>query len=481
MGLRPGVDVVLRSTPVPTSAPTNMGVSFVVGLSDTGPANQATPILSISDFERIFGLRQSYSLLYDSLDIFFREGGGLVWISRVVGPAAVTGTATLLDASAAIALTATAIGPGAFSSGISIGVRAGVGAGNFALFIVVGGVEVETSGDLADNNAAVLWSKNSKYVRLTLGASLLDPAVAAAKALSAGNDDRANVTDAEWQKALDGIPTDFGPGQVWSPGRTTDIGHQQLLSHANTHRRVAILDAPDSSSIAALQASVIASRAGSQRFGGMFWPWAVCDGVVAGTTRKVPWSAVQAAMMNRNDASGFGPSDPAAGDNGISFTAIDLSQVAVSDVNRDLLNSSGINVVRMMFGQARTYGYRTLVDPLTDSNWISLGHARLFAILAARGSAIGERYMFDTIDGQGKKIGEFAKDLVAMLQEYYFNGDLYGQTPADAFRVDVGSAVNTPETLANNELHAILAVKMSPFTEYVKIEIVKKPITEGMV
>ena len=64
-----------------------------------------------------------------------------------------------------------------------------------------------------------------------------------------------------------------------------------------------------------------------------------------------------------------------------------------------------------------------------------------------------------------------------MLQGYYNNGDLYGATPGEAFYVDTGSTVNTPARIANHELHAVLNVKMSEFSEMVQIEVYKKPIT----
>jgi hypothetical protein len=43
--------------------------------------------------------------------------------------------------------------------------------------------------------------------------------------------------------------------------------------------------------------------------------------------------------------------------------------------------------------------------------------------------------------------------------------------------VDTGSSVNTPQTIANNELHAVCMVVMSPFAEQVFINIVKNPVT----
>ena len=68
-----------------------------------------------------------------------------------------------------------------------------------------------------------------------------------------------------------------------------------------------------------------------------------------------------------------------------------------------------------------------------------------------------------------------------MLHRFYLLGALYGVDADDAFRVETGAAVNTPETLSNGELHAVLAVRMSPAAERVFIEISKSPITVALV
>jgi phage tail sheath protein FI len=478
MATRPGVSIIQRSTPPVRSAPTDTGVWFVAGLADAGPVTP-TLIRSMADYERIFGQRVSYSILYDALDVFFREGGNRAYVSRVVGPNAVTASHNLVDGAAAISLIVDAIGPGSSGDNYKVGVRAGVGGGTFVIFVQDAvGNEIETSPDLADNNAAVLWAQGSSYIRLTLGASANDPAVAAAAALAGGDDDRANITDTEWATALGNMSIDLGIGQVSAPGRTSDVGHQQLLDHAGANRRTAILDAPDSATQGTLTASA-AAVTGDERFGGMFWPWLVVPGVISGTTRTVPPSALVAGKLAANDASGLGANSPAAGVNGIASYAVGLSQDP-NALDRETLNDSGVDVIREMFGSVRVYGWRSLVDPNGDPGWVDLGNARLYMALAGEGAAIGEQFMFDKIDGQGKAIAAFNGALAAMLARYYQNGDLYGASASDAFFVDTGAQVNTDATLAANELHAVLNVRMSPFAELVEIEIYKRPITEGV-
>ena len=477
--VRPGVNVTLRNLPPVRSSPTDTGMWMVVGLTDSGPVVPVT-INSMTDFVTQFGPRVSYSVLYDALDMYFREGGAHAIVARVVGPAAVTATKNLLDASSGVSLVASALGPGASGNNLKVGVRSGQTGGSFQVFVQdAGNNEVESTPDCLTQQAAVLWSAYSNYIRLALGASTLIPANIAAAALAGGNDDRANITDAQWLNALNALTTDLGPGQVSAPGRTTDIGHQQLVDHAGNHKRVAILDAPDTPTTATLLSSAVGARTGNQRFAAMFWPWCIVPGVVSGTTRSVPPSALIAGLCARNDGRGLGQDSPAAGDNGVSIYAQDLTQQPVSDTVRQQLNTGCIDVIREMFGGIRVYGWRSLVDPNADPTWVNFGCARLYMAIAADALAIGEGFVFDKIDGAGGTISAFNGALAGMLQGYYNTGDLYGASASDAFFVDTGSQVNTPQTIANHELHAVLYVRMSEFAEMVQIEVYKKPITEA--
>src|SRR5665213_3432567 len=200
---RPGVVVQLRNTPSLISSPTNTGTAFVAGTSDMGPLG---PILvrNLNDFINTYGQRMSYSSLYDWLELYFREGGNQAYISRVVGPGATSGFKNLLDAGAGISLVVTAIGPGAWSANYKVAVAAGVAGGSFVIQIwdTTGLILLEVSPDLFTQNDAIQWSNTtSHYVRITLGATALVPAIVASAALSAGTDDRASIVDAQWAAA----------------------------------------------------------------------------------------------------------------------------------------------------------------------------------------------------------------------------------------------------------------------------------------
>ena len=474
----PGTQIRLKDSPVPFSVPTDTTTAFVTGISEKGPTSFPIKVRSMAEFEHHYGLRVSYGILWDWCDTFFREGGSSVYLSRVVGPSPTFGFKNLLDNVAGTSLIVTAIGPGAYSSTqIFVGVVLGTaGAGSFQIQITDGVNVLEQSGDLTTQADAAAWSLNSDYVRITIGGSSLIPVVVAPAALSAGNDDRANITETQWTNALALFTIGLGPGQVVAAGRTTDIAHTTLLAHAQANRRVALLDLVDTAVAATLKTAIVNSRVGNQRYGAAYSPWVQIAGIVPGTIRTIPPSALVAGMIARNEAEN-GPDAPSAGNNGISRTATGLSQAAFSDATRDDLNLNGVNVImRRPNTNIEVYGWRSLVNAITDPNWIDFGNSRLYMAIASDADAIAETFVFRVIDGKGQLMGEFNGALVGMLLTYFQQGALYGLSADDAFNVDTGVQVNTPTTIANNELHAVLNVKMSPFAEYVVIDIVKTPI-----
>jgi phage tail sheath protein FI len=469
---RPGVAVSLLDTPgAALSVPTDTGVWFVAGLTERGPTSPVA-VFSLDDFATKFGTRQTYSVLYDCMELFFKEGGYKAYVGRVVGPAAAQGSLNLLDAGAAISLVVTALGPGAWSSGYKIQVLAGSQGGYFVIRVLdpLNNI-VEDSGDLLDQAAAVSWGQGSNYVRVSMGASANDPAVVAATAMSAGADDRNNITDTQWQTALDLFNADLGPGQVSAPGRTTTSGHTQITNHAEARNRVALLDLTDSPTV-----STLTTNAATSRFGASFAPWVVIPGITSGSTRTVPPSALIAGLLAKNDPS-LGPNRPAAGNAGVSRYVIDLSQPDWNDSDRDLLNTGKVNVIRDIYGSFIVYGWRSGANPSTDKNWMPFNNARLYMSLNAELNQAAQEYLFEEIDGQnGRTINGFHNSLASVLLEHWNQGELFGDSSEDAFSVDTGPAVNTLETLQNLELHAICYVAMAPFAEYIPIQIVKRSI-----
>jgi hypothetical protein len=159
---------------------------------------------------------------------------------------------------------------------------------------------------------------------------------------------------------------------------------------------------------------------------------------------------------------------------------VGLSQDPWNDADRGALNDAGVNVALIKYNGVRTYGFRTLADPINDPLHLNLSNARLDMAIQNDANIIAEAFEFSEIDGKKIQISKFQGQLVGMLLDYYAEGSLFGDTPAEAFNVDVGDQVNTPETLANDELHAVIAIRRSPMAERVIIHVAKVPVTEAI-
>jgi phage tail sheath protein FI len=339
---------------------------------------------------------------------------------------------------------------------------------------------------MADRDTAVAWATNvSQYIDITLGASAEDPRVAAATGLAGGLDDQAGITDAHWLTALNRFTKALGPGQVSFPGRSAGTAHADLLVHAVANNRVAVLDSSDTNVVATIKAHstalrLLGSPAGlNPRFAAVFAPWLKVPGITPGTTRTIPPSGTVAGMIARLDGQTGNPNLAAAGIRGASQFALE-TKYSFTDAERDDLNANGVDILRNMYGEVRLYGYRTAVEPLTQPNWTNFANSRLIMAVAAKADQIAERYVFAQLDGRMLKVNEYGGDLRSMLAAYWDLGALFGATAEEAFNVDVGVQVNTPITMAANELHAVLALRCSPFAERVIVELVKVATTEAV-
>lgn len=479
--MRPGVEVTTRDSSPPRTPPTDTATWFVTGITEWGP-NSAVLVSSLEDFKTEFGGRLSYSVLYDSVEAFFAEGGPRAYVGRVLGPSPVRAFANIFDQAGStspgdVALVATAKDYGEYGNGLNVEVT--VSGSDFTIIVShdTDGV-LENSGTLADRAAAVTWSEVSDYLTITLGASAEDPRAQGPTSLTTGADDHASIAESNWEAALNLFTRDLGPGQVSAPGHATTQGHTDLLEHAEANNRVAILDTTNTSTVSTLRTTGTTARAlGGSEFGGLFTPWLTIPGITASTTRTVPPSPIVAAVIARSDGLGS-QNQPAAGENGLVNYPTGSAVTITSETDLENLSNDGVNVIREIYGGLRVYGFRTLVNKDTSPLHWQLANARLFMAVRAKGEAIGERYVFRKVDGQGKTLGDYQGELIAMLLPYHLDGSLYGTTPADSFAVDVGEGVNPVASIEDGIIKAVVSLKASPMGELVRLEIVRRRISE---
>lgn len=486
---RPGYAVSTTSAPASPFAGVKTGRWFVPGITLRGPLG-AFVIGSMTQFEALYGGRQSFSNLYDCLDEYFSDGGVEAIISRTVGPAAVTASAKLTDEAAANSLLVKAKGPGAFANTIEIKVTLNGPKTAFTLQVKEGATILEESPEFTTQAAAIAWAlAQSQYIEVSLEASANLPKTQTVT-LAAGADDRVNIVDASYRTAMAFFTKEMGPGQISQPGRTTTQAYIDQIAHAVTNNRFALLDAPASTVAATVTAASVGQRVtdGKDTYGMMVARWPTIPGVVPLVPREIPPSAAAAALIARSDTAGNSPNKPAGGvQGGISKRAIGLAQPPYEnaalqgpEVTRDEMYTKGINLFTVDGTSVMLYGFRTLTDPNGSmQDWINAGNARLRMAIVAKAGVIAKGYVLDEVDGAGRVLKEFEGELKSMLSEYYGRG-LYGEKPEDAFKVNTGPTVNTAATLANLEMRAEIGLRMSPDAEMVQIMIAKVPITQTL-
>jgi hypothetical protein len=486
----PDVVVNVLEAPASGTLPTDTGTAFFAGVTERGPIDGPRLVRSLSDFSTIFGARLTSSVLSDAVETYFAEGGTLLWVSRVFGAGAVAASRNFLDGSSAISLVISAgdLGssdPGTWGNSLSAAIVTVTG--GFRIDVYRSSVLVESSPTLVTQDDAVAWANaNSRYVRIAKGVGTVPAAIAATSLNTTAGTDGSAVADADWQGALDRIVPDLGPGQIAAPGRTTSAGQLQVLDHAQTHNRFALLDLADTSSdatlIAAAQALYAAPNRG-RRYGQPASPWEVIPGLTATTFRVVPPSARLAAMYARNDALG-NPNTAAAGTGngrGVARFVYDLSQPAWTDAQRKALNEAGVTVARRRYGNSVvTWGARTLADQANDAQWSFAPQVRTVMAFVADALHVGDAHEFDTVDGNGRALADFRGDLSSYAGELFTRGALYGSTVDQAFNIATPDSLNPPARLQAGEMHARAALRTSPTAERVIIDVVKVPITQAV-
>ncbi|HXS32248.1 MAG TPA: hypothetical protein VN758_00570 [Solirubrobacterales bacterium] len=447
-----------------TQAVTSDETPFVVGLSERGSVLEPTLITSKRAVVPLLGARQSWSPIFDTFDIAFREGpdGAAVphFFIRAVGPAHKYASKKLVDGVTNV-LEATAVSPGEWGDDIDVAIVAGVTEGTFHV-TVTDGDTLEKSPELNNNDEAVAWAaaQSSLITLKVLGAT--DPDVQSVS-LSGGDDDRENVDAEVIAKAVALFTEDLGFGPVAAPGYTSEAVHKVIMAHCKATNRNPVLDAVDSADEADLigDAGALKSLEGNRQ-ASVFGPWDIAPGLTGGTTRVVSPSARQIGAMARVARETGNPNIPAAGDQGKAKYVIGLTQTYDED-QRKALNDAGVNVSIMEDGKPTTYGWRTLANPVTEKAWLALSNARLALSMAAKAKKILKRYMFAQLDGEGETRGRAEG---AIINEVH--------TPARTARAVYESGVTvTQETNPDDgmigRLEATQFLKPTKFAEVIEL------------
>src|SRR5262252_7159270 len=334
---RPGV-VVSSATSAPSAGvPTDTGVAFIAAEAAMGPTEGPVRLTSLDQFTANFGARIAGTYGYDALDAAFHEGLGTAYFVRLAEGATVAKeSATTVAGEGNLE----AASPGTWANTLP----------------------------LVTTEALAAFLATGPYLRLTGITKGTEKPKAGTVALKGGTDGTVPITKASTlATALSTCRPDLGPGQVIAPGKTTAEMHAALLAHAAGTsdlgvNRIAFLDGALGDDELTLKTKAGTQRGTTQdRYGALWAPWAVIPGLAPGTTRTVPWSAIQLGIESRNDAAGH-PNQAGAGGWGVSQYATALNRT-FTDAERESLLLAGVNTARAVYGVVESYAFRTLVDP----------------------------------------------------------------------------------------------------------------------
>lgn len=422
---------------------------------------------------------------WDAVDVALREGVPEVWLTRILGPAAASASVALAGGTGT-SLTVAALEPGEWGNGAAGGLSAEVvngPAGGSERVVIVrrGGVEVARSGPATTRAllAAAIARIASPALTVTLGTDVGLPTVAASANFTGGTADSAAITATHVRAALDRVPEDLGPMTVATPWRNTDATNTELLSYCQATGRTALLEQADLLSVGTVKASAATLRAlgsgaeGRARLGGM-WPlYATGAGVLTGTTRAVPWTVIVAGLIARLERTEQHPNVAPIGDYGVPLWATGLTREFTEAEAADLF-AAGVNVahIHSVLG-VRNRTFRTLELEGT-SEWIDLAHTRLERAIRAEAMDVGRAMGGSPITRE--VIADFGARLRSRLErKFWRTGALFGDTPDEAFRVDVDT-VNDATSIAAHEVNASVGLRMSEHAEFVNVELAKVPI-----
>ena len=484
----PGVTITtaVRSGPIGSTIRAS-SQAFFVGLTDRGPTNKAILVTSLAEFESYYGGYQSYSYLHPTVETFFEEGGTQCWISRVVGPSATTGFVTLNDGSTDT-VTFTANGPGAWSDDLTVGTAAGVAASTRTVTLYVSGTAVFVAQDTASSEEILSKFASSTvasyYVTVTdEGGGLVD--IFAPQSITAGDDDRSNVTSALYVTGLTNFLDSYGSGAVACPESHVQEVYQGLTAHANTNNRVALLHsaAAQTATQAQTLGMTIRTNEPNGEHAGLYWPWILTPTTLSGVNRLIPPDGYVAGCRARSH-NNKGSHQPAAGVASVArwVNAIELE---VDSSTGNLLDADNVNVIRLIEGTFRIYGARSLSNDPTNFRYL-MAQDTVNTIVHAATSSL-ENLVFSVIDGRGNIFASVQSRLIAILEPLRVSGALYEAYNAKGKRLDMGytikcdKALNPASQLATGEVKAKVGVRVSSIGDKITVDIIKSNLTTSVV
>ena len=451
-------------------------------------------VTSYREYQRWFGdVFDPNKFLPYAASGFFDNGGKLLYVARVVGPAAATAQAAFGD------FIVRAAGPGSWGNrvfvlvedgttkdkdGNSVGFRVRIAywLNNQVPFDPFANPQqlprpslVEDFDDLVTNEALPdYYGKRMPFVDLdkglanqgpessALGVLMRNPGVApgtrpanGAQVLSGGADDGAALTVADFEGSLQGnrqelqglAALELDPYRdvalVYSPAAGDDVV-KAIVTHCEKMRfRFAAIDSHkamnDTGSVNPRQDLSLDTE-----YAAYYYPWIMISDPVTGARKLVPPGGHCLGVYARTDAERGVFKAPA---NEIVRGALAL-EYDLTDENQDVLNPRGVNAIRNFPANGiRIWGARTLTS---NSLWKYVSVRRLFIFLER---SIYEGTQWVVFEPNDVKLWARVTDTVRLfLRSQWRQGALFGRTEDQAFFITCDERTMTQDDILNGRL-----------------------------
>ena len=428
------------------------GRFMISGQTQTGPADKAQIVRSLSGYEAVYGARSGGSSMYDAAQLAFRSGVSELVVARAAGPAAVKATVSL--DSGKIVVTAKSVG--AYANGWTAAWDATAN----TLTIVAGTVTETYTGATAA--ALLIEAAASSLVTVTSSGTLPSGNVAAT-ALATGADDFANVA---WATTLALLSPDFGAGAVSVPGVAYGTVGQALATHCASTKRHGMVTAAAGTTVAGLVSAANTIKAyNSSEFLDLVGPW-VTVGDGAGGSKTIDPTPFAAGL--RATAHRVSPGESAAAEVYARGVVDVTPEYQVSSADWATLNAARISTIRTVGAYTRLYTYTMVAAPGGNVNLIGGQYRDLINAVTVDAEEILESATgFAAAEGN---LAQLAGRLSAMLAPY--SGTyLAVRTAGDGSLVDLGYRVevSTGTAPADNRVQAVLSLRLAESIDFVDL------------
>ncbi|MBN2982770.1 MULTISPECIES: phage tail sheath subtilisin-like domain-containing protein [Cohnella] len=284
--------------------------------------------------------------------------------------------------------------------------------------------------------------------------------------------------------ASDFIGEDRGPGRrtgiqsfidndvvsiIAVPGVTDANVQLSLVAHCeNLGSRFAILDIPrDKTKVA----DVLTHRAlFDSSYAALYNPWVSVFDPLDKRNIFVPPSGTMAGIYSRSDTVRGVQKAPA---NEVLRGVVGLD-VQYNKGEQDILNPAGVNLIRSFTGQGiRVWGARTVSS---NSLWKYINVRRLFIFLEESIKSGTNWVVFEPNNEQ--LWARVQRTIDAFLTRVWRSGALMGNSPSEAFYIDIGRSTMTQDDIDNGRLICVIGVAPVKPAEFVIFRITQRTGTE---